>query len=155
MLEHVADPARCVSEIHRVLRDDAFVYAETPFMQQVHLGPNDFTRFTALGHRRRFRRFDEIAAGAASGPGLALMWAYESFLLAFVTSPLARGLVKAFARLTSFPLKYFDRYLIGRPAGLDGACALYFLGRKSERELADRELAGLYRGAQRRPLPSV
>lgn len=148
VLEHVADPDRCATEIRRVLVPRGYVYAETPFMQQVHLGPYDFTRFTLLGHRRLFRGFDEIDAGAASGPGLALMWAYESFLLGFVTSALARGIVKAFARTTSFPFKYFDRYLIQRPGGLDGACALYFLGRKAERELSDRELIKLYRGAQ-------
>jgi SAM-dependent methyltransferase/uncharacterized protein YbaR (Trm112 family) len=151
VLEHVADPGRCAAEIHRVLRPRGFVYAETPFMQQVHLGPYDFTRFTHLGHRRLFGGFDEIDSGAVSGPGLALMWAYESFLLGFVTSPIARNLTKAFARFTSFPFKYFDRYLIKRPAGLDGACALYFLGQKSERQLADRELIAQYRGAQAAP----
>jgi len=153
VLEHVADPIRCAAEIRRVLVPGGYVYAETPFMQQVHLGPYDFTRFTLLGHRRLFRGFDEIDAGAASGPGLALMWAYESFLLGFVTSAFARGIVKAFARTTSFPFKYFDRYLIKQPGGLDGACALYFLGRKAESELSDRDLIKLYRGAQT-PVPA-
>jgi SAM-dependent methyltransferase len=33
VLEHVADPARCVEEIHRILKPEGVVYAETPFMQ--------------------------------------------------------------------------------------------------------------------------
>ena len=57
-LEHVADPYRCVEETHRVLKEKGLVYAETAFMQQVHGGRYDFTRFTRLGHRRLFRRFD-------------------------------------------------------------------------------------------------
>jgi SAM-dependent methyltransferase len=149
VLEHVADPVRCVAEIRRVLRPQGLVYAETPFMQQVHLGPYDFTRFTLLGHRRLFRGFEEIDSGAVSGPGQALMWSYESFLLGFTRSTWGRNLAKAFARTTSFFLKYFDRYLISRPAALDGACAYYFLGSKSEREITDRELIALYRGAQK------
>ena len=60
VLEHVVDPNRCVSEIYRVLKDNGLVYAETPFMQQVHMGRYDFTRFTHLGHRRLFRKFEEI-----------------------------------------------------------------------------------------------
>ena len=31
-LEHVRDPWQVVAEIHRVLKDDGLVYAETPFM---------------------------------------------------------------------------------------------------------------------------
>jgi SAM-dependent methyltransferase len=155
VLEHVADPARCVAEIRRVLVPDGLVYAETPFMQQVHLGPYDFTRFTLLGHRRLFRAFDEIDAGALSGPALALIWAWENFLLCFTASTRGRNLAKAFARISAFPLKVVDPWLADRPAGLDGACAVYFLGRRSDRELSDRELIALYRGAQPRPVPEA
>ncbi len=71
VLEHVTDPTRCVSEIHRVLKPAGIVYAETPFMQQVHEGAYDYTRFTYLGHRRLFRDFVEIDSGVACGPGMA------------------------------------------------------------------------------------
>jgi SAM-dependent methyltransferase len=148
VLEHVVDPARCVDEIHRVLKDDGLVYAETPFMQQVHLGPYDFTRFTHLGHRRLFRRFDELDSGPVGGPGTVMSWSYEHFLLSFVSGRLSRGLVKAFARLTGFWLKYLDTFVDGKPGVLDAASGYYFLGRKSEHTLPDRELIKLYRGAQ-------
>jgi uncharacterized protein YbaR (Trm112 family) len=69
VLEHVVDPYRCVEEIARVLRPEGLVYAETPFMQQVHGGAYDFTRFTLLGHRRLFQRFQELDGGMAVGPG--------------------------------------------------------------------------------------
>jgi SAM-dependent methyltransferase/uncharacterized protein YbaR (Trm112 family) len=160
VLEHVVDPYRCVEEIHRVLKPAGLVYAETPFMQQVHGGRYDFTRFTHLGHRRVFRGFEEIASGAAGGPGMALAWAYQYFLLSFVKSQGARKVVKALARLTAFWLTFFDRYLIDRAGTLDAAAGYYFVGRKSGSVLPDRRLIQLYRGAgallpaRRVPAPS-
>lgn len=146
VLEHVVDPYRCVEEMHRVLKHDGLIYAETPFMQQVHMGRYDFTRFTHLGHRRLFREFEEIAGGAMCGPGMALAWSYQYFLMSFVRSKAARRVVQIFARMTSFWLKYFDFYLIDKPGSLDAASAYYFLGKKSSRTLPDRELIRLYRG---------
>jgi SAM-dependent methyltransferase len=147
VLEHVVDPGRCVEEMCRVLKDEGLVYAETPFLQQVHGGPYDFTRFTHLGHRRLFRNFVEINSGATAGSGTALAWAYQYFLLSFVTSKLARSLVKGVARLTSFWLRYFDYYLLGKPGTLDAALGYYFLGKKSRLPLPDREMIKFYRGA--------
>ena len=51
VLEHVMYPNKVVSEIYRVLKNDGLIYSETPFMQQVHEGPYDFSRFTESGHR--------------------------------------------------------------------------------------------------------
>lgn len=42
VLEHVVEPSIVVAEIHRVLKDEGLVYAETPFMQQVHEGGYDY-----------------------------------------------------------------------------------------------------------------
>jgi len=148
VLEHVVDPIRCVEEIHRVLKNDGLVYSETPFIQQVHLGKYDFTRFTHLGHRRLFRKFEEICSGPVCGSGMALAWSYQYFLLSFVKASAARAFVKLFARITSFWLKYFDYYLINKSGTFDAASGYYFMGTKSEQVLSDRELLTLYRGAQ-------
>jgi SAM-dependent methyltransferase len=148
VLEHVIDPIQCVAEIYRVLKPEGLVYSETPFIQQVHLGKFDFTRYTHLGHRRLFRQFEEVSSGVVCGPGMALAWSYQYFLLSFVKSPTARAIVKALARLSSFWLKYFDYYLIDQPGSYDAASGYYFLGKKSERILSDQELLMLYRGTQ-------
>jgi SAM-dependent methyltransferase len=147
VLEHVVDPYGCPEEFHRVLKPQGLVYAETAFMQQVHGGRYDFTRFTHLGHRRLFRGFEEIGSGAVCGPGLVLAWAYRYFLLSLARSKVARSLLPALTALTSFYLKAFDWHLIERPGALDAASAVYFLGQKSEHALTDRELAQHYRGA--------
>ncbi len=146
VLEHVLDPWACVEEIHRVLRPDGLVYAETPFLYRRHGGPFDFTRFTFLGHRRLFRRFREEAAGAAVGPGVALALGYTGFLLALSRRRAVRAFLRVFGRLTSFWLKYVDRALLRNDAALDAAAGFYFLGRRSEETLPDRELIRQFRG---------
>ena len=80
VLEHVVNPEQVLSEISRVLKPGGLVYAETPFMQQVHEGAYDFTRFTEVGHRWLFRNFETISRGALGGPGLSLYWAAKYFL---------------------------------------------------------------------------
>jgi len=146
VLEHVVDPHRCVAEIYRVLQLDGIVYAETPFIQQVHEGRFDFTRFTHLGHRRLFRHFEEIESGAACGTGMALAWSYRYFLLSLSDGNLLRNLLDTFARFTSFYLKFLDSLTLKNAGSFDAASAYYFLGKKSNVVLSDRELIRLYRG---------
>jgi SAM-dependent methyltransferase len=146
VLEHVVDPWRCVEEIHRVLTATGLVYAETPFMTQVHGGPYDFIRFTPLGHRRLFRRFEEISTGSGGGPGIVLAWSWLYFLRGFANTRRAAVLASVLARLTGFWLKYVDRWMIDRRGAQDGTWGYYFLGRRSERTLSDRELVTMYNG---------
>lgn len=143
VLEHVLDPQRCVAEIYRVLKPDGLVYAETPFMQQVHMGAHDFTRFTLLGHRRLFRYFDQESGGMTCGPGMALAWSVQYFLRCFSSALLWKCLV----RLTSFALcwlKYLDYWLMRKPASADAASGFFFLGRKRQSAIQDREILELH-----------
>ena len=146
VLEHVLDPYRCVEEVHRVLKPAGFVYAETPFIQQVHMKQFDFTRFTHLGHRRLFRHFDEVESGPCGGPGMALAWSYTYFIESFAFSRLTSALATIFAHLTSFYLKYFDYLLIDRPRAYDAASGFYFVGQKNGTCLDDKELIQQFRG---------
>lgn len=146
VLEHVVDPAQCVKEIYRVLNDDGIVYSETPFIQQVHGGCYDFTRFTYLGHRRLFRKFEEIDSGAVCGPAMALAWSYKYLLLSFTQSKWIRKILEFFVRFTAFPLRFLDYLLIDRVGTLDAASAYFFIGKKSNKILSDKELLNLYKG---------
>ena len=145
VLEHVVDPYRCVEEIYRVLDEKGIVYAETPFMQQVHGGAYDFTRFTWLGHRRLFRKFEEIKSGTCVGPGSALAWSWRYFLRSFSSNDIIMKLLKVFTTVTSFYWKYFDYYLKKKSNSIDSASGNFFLGRKTTGYiLNDKELIKLY-----------
>jgi len=148
VLEHVLNPQRCVDEIHRVLKKSGLVYAETPFMQQVHMKQYDFTRFTHLGHRRLFRNFEEIEHAPLMGPGTALAWSYAHFIKSFTSSKSISYFLTIFVHVTSFFLKYFDYYLIDKPGSYDAASAFFFMGRKSDQTLSDRELIKGFKGMQ-------
>lgn len=148
VLEHVVDPVRCVSEIHRVLKPGGLVYSDTPFMQQVHGRQFDFTRFTRLGHRRLFRKFDEVESGITCGPGMALAWSLRYFLMSFWDNETYRAAASAFSRIAFWWLSLLDPCLVTRKAANDAASAFYFLGKKGQTVLDDRELLASYIGGQ-------
>lgn len=130
VLEHVYDPEVAVAEFHRVLAAGGFVYSEVPFMQQVHEGAYDFTRFTLSGHRRVFNQFREIGSGVVAGPATALAWAVESFAVCFAPGARSKQLVRGMVRLALGWLKLLDYLLRRSPAAEDGASCTFFLGLK-------------------------
>ncbi len=145
VLEHVLDPALVADEVYRVLKDGGVVYAETPFMQQVHEGAYDFQRFTITGHRWLFRRFEQIDIGPLKGPGITLAWSLKYFFWALTRSRRIGSLVFI---PSFFVLQVLDR-LIPAKYRWDGASGGYFLGRKTPGfKLRARDIVDLYGGLQ-------
>lgn len=144
VLEHVLDPVRCVEELVRVLKPDGLVYAETPFMYPVHLGPYDFTRFSLGGHRRLFRNFKEIDAGVVGGPGMALAASIRSFLYSLSNSRLMGAFGSLILPFFFFWLKYVDYFLIRKPHVADYAAGTYFLGAKGTSPICDTDIIHRY-----------
>jgi SAM-dependent methyltransferase len=150
VLEHVLDPQRVVAEIRRVLADGGVVCSEIPFMQQVHEGRYDFTRFSLSGHRRLFHDFREIASGMVAGPGTALAWSLEHFAVSLLGRGPLRMPVKAASRWVFFWIKYFDYLVRDRPEAMDAASCTWFVGRLDPAGgTSDREIIERYRGAGR------
>lgn len=147
VLEHVMYPERVAAEMARVLRPDGLIYSELPFMQQVHEGAYDFTRYTLSGHRRLLNAFSEIEVGMVAGPATALVWAIENLALALAPNSLRRA-SKAIVRLLLGWVKYLDWFLKHRPQAMDGASCTYFLGRRRHgtERTADSEIVRTYIG---------
>ena len=143
VLEHVLEPQTVVDEIYRTLKHGGYVYADTPFMQQVHEGAYDFTRFTLSGHRWLFRRFEQIDAGTVAGPGVALIFSIRYFVRAL-------GFPDKIATLAALPffwLRLLDRFARRRPSA-DGASSTFFFGRKSEEILVPKDMVNYYDAQQ-------
>jgi SAM-dependent methyltransferase len=139
VLEHVLEPAAVVAELHRVLRAEGLVYAETPFMQQVHERAYDFSRFTQSGHRWLFRKFSEISAGPVGGAGVALAWSIRYFARALgAGNKLSRLIVLPF-----FWVRFLDMFARGR-AVADAAGGFFFLGRRAEQAIDPHAMPQYY-----------
>ena len=149
VLEYVADPPRVADEVHRVLAPGGVVLSEISFMQQVHGGAYDFTRYSLLGHRRLWRRFDQVDAGAQGGPGMALAWSLQYFVQSFARTPFVVSILKRGMQVATSWLTLFDSLLVKRPGGLDGAAGTYFLGTRRDEPLPDRAIVRSYRGLAR------
>jgi SAM-dependent methyltransferase len=144
VLEHVLDPQQVVAEIHRVLRTEGTVFADTPFMQQVHEGAYDFTRFTMSGHRWLFRNFTLIDAEVTGGAGLATLWSIR-YLIRTLTGSAKLGLLAA---APWWWLRFADR-LSDRRNIADAASAVYFYGRKCNDSITPKDVIAFYEQQKR------
>ena len=143
VLEHVLVPEKVVSEIYRILKENGIVYAETPFLQHVHEGAYDFTRYTESGHRYLFRKFELIRSGVSAGAGTQLLWTLDNFFRGLFRSKRLGKVVKLFF----FWLQYCDK-LIPDSYNMDSASEIFFLGKKQAVEINDKEIIAHYKGAQ-------
>ena len=132
VLEHVLSPEKVASEIYRVLKPDGFVYSEIPFLQSVHEGAYDFTRFSMTGHRLLFQKFQEEKSGMVAGPGTVLVWSLIGFAKGMFASPRLSQLAGLLSRSLFFWLKYFDYCMRNNALALDGASCTYFYGKKTD-----------------------
>jgi SAM-dependent methyltransferase len=144
VLEHVLDPPAAVAEIHRVLKRDGLVFADTPFMQQVHEGIYDFTRFTLHGHRWLFRRFTVLDAGVTRGAGTSLVWCVRYFIRALTGNNRMATLLS----LPFFWLRYADG-ILDNEKNADAASGVFFFGRRADESISPKDMVGFYDELQR------
>ena len=143
VLEHVVEPAEVVNEIKRVLRMGGVVYSETPFMQQVHEGAYDFTRFTVIGHRYLFKNFELIDMGGNGGPNIVLAWSIRYFIWSLTRS---RFISRVVGISCSIILKPFNK-LLSKKSLYDASSGVFFMGSKVKgHSVTHKELITLYKG---------
>lgn len=133
LLEHVDDPRRVISEIHRVLKPGGVVYFNVPFLQGYHPGPGglDCWRFTLEGLRRLCAEFEHLDSGVSNGPASALAWVLREFLaVPFFHVPLLGPLSRFVAGWLTFWVRYLDFFLARASAAQRVASGVFFIGRK-------------------------
>ena len=131
VLEHVRSADAVRRELHRVLAPGAFVYVEVPFLQPLHLSPEDHRRFTLPGLQGFLADFEHIDSGVQIGPGSTLAWVLRESLACL----LSFGSQRAYSRLLAvvgwltFWLKYLDPLIVSAPHVANSASAFFYLGR--------------------------
>ncbi|QIE55019.1 class I SAM-dependent methyltransferase [Pikeienuella piscinae] len=144
VLEHVLKPWVVAEEIHRVLRADGYVYSEVPFLQAVHEGPYDFTRFTMSGHRLLFEKFDERGSGVVAGPGTSLTWALTEYFRALSGNRKVAAALRLLAQLLFFWVKFTDHFLGQSRRAQEAASCTFFYGTRREDAVDPQDIIARY-----------
>jgi SAM-dependent methyltransferase/uncharacterized protein YbaR (Trm112 family) len=137
LLEHVLDPRKVVSEIHRVLEAGGEFQAVVPFCHPYHAYPSDYARFSREGLIDLFGEFVNVKVGIWTGPTttiLTFLMYYAKLIFPVhggntVRRWLNRFLVGAFGWII-MPARYLDRWVNGLPNAHVLANHFYVSGRK-------------------------
>ena len=149
VLEHVIDPHRGAEEIHRVLAPGGLVLSTTPFVLGVHLPVADYTRFSRLGLIRLFRRFTPLECDAIEGAAVTLAYSLAYFWMAVWSSFGWLGgakITKYAGNYLIFWLRSVDRLVRRSPVSMDAAASYYYIGRRTDATLGDREIVAMFKG---------
>jgi SAM-dependent methyltransferase len=131
VLEHIREPEKVISEIHRVLKRDGYVYSVVPFMHPYHGYPGDYRRFSIEGIELLFHRFEKEELGVLRGPGVAMLNLLTTvpFLFTFSKSEKVFYITKGMSLCFLFPIKFLDKLLIRNSQCHRLADTFYYLGR--------------------------
>ena len=148
VLEHVLFPHIVVDEIHRTLKTEGNVYSEVPFMQQVHEGAYDFSRFSRVGHVALFNKFEIINSGIVAGIGTAFVWSIR-YLLDSLLSPLKLNFMTKLLIIFFQPIKILD-YLLPDQYQEDFCSCTFVVGSKPKPNFKNnfQNVLALYKGGK-------
>jgi SAM-dependent methyltransferase len=133
VIEHVADPARLVAEMWRVLKPGGYAQLMIPFIFPFHAYPSDYQRYSYRGIEELTRDFEKVELCVLTGPTSAILVMFREYLRLLVpggNTRTLRMLLNGISGWLSFPLKYLDRRLNRKPEAAHLAAAFYYLGRK-------------------------
>ena len=111
VLEHVRRPWEIADEMFRVVKKGGFVFIHVPFIFPYHGVPNDFYRYTDMGLRELFRKFDEIDCYPNTAPTIAMIFLFGWYISIFFNNKYLAYLAKWSINWLLRPLKYLD-YLL-------------------------------------------
>lgn len=139
VLEHTVNPLAVVAEIHRCLKHNGLIYSGVPFHFPVHGYPFDFQRYTPLGHRLLFRRFEQVECAITQGPVSALSQTLIAMAVSLSQNLWWRRVTSGCVRLAIKPFLWLDWHISDmKRCSIPGNSAL--LVRKSGTEMMPLEI---------------
>ncbi|MFH1309454.1 MAG: class I SAM-dependent methyltransferase [Candidatus Omnitrophota bacterium] len=133
VLEHVPFPQKVVSEIWRVLKPGGLVFSDVPFVMGFHASPYDYSRWTAVGIKKLYAKYDILDFKVNGGPTSAFLWIFQEWfamLLSFGIKALYL-LLHIFIMCLTFPIKFIDIILRYHPMAENIAASYILIGRKT------------------------
>jgi len=132
VLEHVREPAKVLSEVHRVLKPGGLVFSVIPFMQPFHASPHDYQRYTLPGIEYLHRDFRIMESGVYSGPVSGTLWVLQECLASVLSLgvPMLRNLLTIGLMTITWPIKLLDVFCVKLPTARNVASNFYFHGQK-------------------------
>ena len=137
VIEHVPDPEKFIAAARTALRDGGIFYFETPFLQPMHGGDADFTRWTRRGFIKAATRggLNVTKSGIHLGPAFTLFWVLNEWLaivFSFGVPALFKILNYIFRWLLS-PLMIIDAMTLHLP-GAERLASGFYVVASSERD---------------------
>lgn len=132
VLEHVKEADSAVSEIERILKNRGLAYISTPFMYPFHSSPYDYHRWSEMGLKELFNKFEIVDFGVRAGVFSALN-AHLCYLFATVLSFGSERLywiLVDLSLLIFFPIKFLDVFMIPIKQAKHAAAVYYMVVRK-------------------------
>ncbi len=83
VIEHCEEPAKVISEMHRVLRKGGSLVLTVPYIMFIHLEPRDFYRLTKYGLQYLLRDFDIVKMETIGGYWTASGYLFLQYLARF------------------------------------------------------------------------
>jgi SAM-dependent methyltransferase len=108
LLEHVPDPPRLLSDLHRILKPGGKLVISASAVFSFHEGPNNFFHFTPYGFKLLFKDWSEIDIRGSSQPFETIAILMQRILL---QCEIKSGLVHTFVELLCMALPKLDRYI--------------------------------------------
>lgn len=129
VFEHLEDPERAASELHRVMKSGSIGYICTPFLQPFHGYPSHYQNFTHLGQRKLFERagFGILEVGTCVGPAEAVAGIVAAFIAEYAPRFLRWPARATWYVVSHTMLRPLDRWLSARENSYVVASTTYVL----------------------------
>lgn len=138
VLEHVADSAAALRELHRVTRGGGRLWLEVPFLYHYHVSSTgdrcDFRRWTWEGLRRDLEQWAIVEHGHNVGPGTALRLMAAEVLAMPLHAEAHTGayhIARWFWGWALYPLSWLDKWCIRKSVATRATGGFWVLACKS------------------------